>query len=89
MVIRDNFAVKNNYAYICAHFRLSVFLFFKVIIDADNNMMPTDNLAPSSLAWCRSLGSDATKVSDIMDNRDQKITDAINYGISQANEEAV
>ena len=68
---------------------LSVFLFFKVIVDVDNNMMPTDNLAPSSLAWCRSLGSDATKVSEIMNNRDQKITEAINYGISLANEEAV
>ena len=68
---------------------LSVFLSFKVILDADNNMMPTDDLAPSSLAWCRSHGSDVTKVSEIINGKEPRIAEAINNGIELANKEAV
>ena len=68
---------------------LSAFLTFKVILDSDNNMMPTEDLAPSSLAWCRLQGSEATKVSDVMNGKDPRITAAINNGITLANEEAI
>ena len=68
---------------------LSAFLTFKVVLDTDNNMMPTDDLAPSALAWCQSKGSNATRVQQLLNDPDSRITKAINEGIALANAEAV
>ena len=68
---------------------LSCFLTFKVILDQDNEQMPTDFLTPSAIAWCRALGSDATKVSDIILDPDKEVMRAIEEGVVRANKKAV
>jgi len=34
---------------------------------------PHDNLTPVAVDWCRSIGSNADKVSDIIDKNDVKV----------------
>ena len=34
---------------------LSCFLTFKVVVDKSNNDMPTDELTPASIDWCKSV----------------------------------
>ena len=34
---------------------------------------PYDTLKPSTVEWCRSVGSDAKTVSEIIDNNDEKV----------------
>ena len=68
---------------------LSCFLTFK-----NNNTpmeMPTDSLSPAAIDWCRSAGSNATKVSDILSDPDknQTLMAAVQDGIDRANERAV
>ena len=68
---------------------ISCFLTFKVILDQDNEQMPTDRLAPSAIAWCKSVGSAATKVSDVILDPDEKVMDAIENGVARANKKAI
>ena len=41
-------------------------------VDVDTQE-PFDTLTPAAVDWCRSVGSDANKVSDIIDNGDEKV----------------
>jgi len=41
-------------------------------VDVDTQE-PYDTLTPIAVDWCRSVGSDANKVSDIIDNGDDKV----------------
>ena len=69
---------------------LSCFLSFKVELDMENDNMPTDNLATSAVAWCKSVGSTATTVSQIIcEPPDHNILDAIQRGIDKANQKAI
>ena len=65
---------------------LSVFLTLKTVVQND---MPTDKLAPEAVLWCQSVGSNATKVSDILSGPDGKIMSAIQAGIDRANKQAI
>ena len=68
---------------------LSCFLTFNVIIDKQNEQMPTDNLTPATISWCQSIGSDAKKVSEILEKPDMNVMKAVQAGIEQANKRAV
>ncbi|XP_013385720.1 long-chain-fatty-acid--CoA ligase ACSBG2 isoform X3 [Lingula anatina] len=62
---------------------LSMLLTMKV--EVDDNGAPTDKLSKVATDWCRSLGSSASTVSDILDNNDAKVLKAIQEGIDRAN----
>ena len=69
---------------------LSCFLSFKVELDMENDNIPTDKLATSAVAWCKSVGSTATTVSQIISEPpDHHTLDAIQRGIDKANEKAI
>ena len=68
---------------------LSCFLTVKVIVDKDNNDMPTNELTPETIEWCRSVGSNATKVTDILSGPDAAFLNAIQAGIDRANKGAI
>ena len=65
---------------------LSVFLTFKVVMDNDS---PTNNLTPSAIEWCESLGRKVSTVDEILSGPDVKIMAAIQKGIDRANKKAV
>lgn len=66
---------------------LSVFLTFKVVMDNDT---PTNQLTPTAIEWCQSLGRQNIKtVDDILQGPDVKIMSAIQTGIDRANKHAV
>ncbi len=44
---------------------------------------PTDDLMPDAIEWCQSVGSNATKVSEILDVMDPKVMQAIQQGIDR------
>jgi len=67
---------------------LSTFLSLKVNIDKTNET-PTDELAPTAVIWCQSVGSNATKVSDILRGPDGRVMNAIQAGIDRANKKAI
>ena len=68
---------------------LSCFLTFNVIIDKQNEQMPTDDLTPATISWCQSIGSDAKKVSEILEKPDMNVMRAVQAGIEQANKRSV
>ena len=68
---------------------LSCFLTLKVILDKTNNDMPTNELTPAAIEWCKSVGSNATKVTDILSGPDGNVMAAIQAGIDKANKRAV
>jgi len=68
---------------------LSCFLSFKVVVDRDNNDMPTNALTPETVEWCRSIGSNATKVTDILNGPDAAVLNGIQAGIDKANKAAI
>ena len=68
---------------------LSCFLSFKVVVDRDNNDMPTNALTPEAVEWCRSIGSNATKVTDILNGPDAAVLNGIQAGIDKANKASV
>jgi long-chain-fatty-acid--CoA ligase ACSBG len=68
---------------------LSCFLSFKVVVDRDNNDMPTNALTPETVEWCRSIGSNATKVTDILNGPDAAALNGIQAGIDKANKAAI
>ena len=68
---------------------LCCFLTFKVIVDKANNHMPTDELDLAAIDWCKSVGSTATKVSDVLSGLDGNVMSAIQEGIDRANSRAI
>lgn len=67
---------------------LSCFMTFKVVVDRTNNDMPTDDLLPEAVEWCRSVGSNATKVTEILKGPDAAVLNGIQAGIDKANKKA-
>ena len=51
-------------------------------------MEPTDKLTPLALDWCKKVGSAATTVTELLNNNDDKVTEAIQEGIKRANARA-
>lgn len=49
---------------------------------------PEDELIPEAVEFCRKLGSNATRVSEIAGGRDREIHAAIQEGINRVNEKA-
>jgi len=68
---------------------ISCFLTFKVILDTENNLAPTNELTPSTISWCNSVGSNARTVSEILSTPDVIVMNAIQEGIDMANRKAV
>ena len=68
---------------------LTCFLTFKVIVDKEKNDVPTDELDSAAIDWCISVGSSATKVSDILNGLDGNVMAAIQEGIDNANKRAI
>ena len=51
--------------------------------------MPTDDLTPTTVSWCQSVGSNATKVSEILGRPDMNVMKAVQDGIDMANKRSV
>lgn len=51
--------------------------------------MPTNELTPSTISWCNSVGSNAKSVSEILSKPDVNVMNAIQEGIDVANRKAV
>ena len=68
---------------------LSCFLTLKVVVDNNNSDMPTNDLTPEAIEWCRSVGSNAKQVTDILLGPDAEVLNAIQTGINQANKSAM
>jgi len=66
----------------------STFLTLAVEVDPDT-MQPSSNLTPAALDWCRSVGSNANTVEDILSGPDANVMRGIQKGIDAANREAV
>ncbi|KAM9858747.1 long-chain-fatty-acid--CoA ligase ACSBG2-like [Aulostomus maculatus] len=65
---------------------LSMLLTLKCVVD--DNGEPTDELTPEALAFCQSCGVTATKVSEIVANKEPAIYKAIQEGIERVNARA-
>lgn len=52
-------------------------------------MEPTEELSPEAVEFCRQLGSQATKVSDIVGGEDKEVYRAIQEGIDRVNSAAI
>ena len=44
---------------------------------------PLDELTPEALAWCKGVGCQATKLSDILDTNDSNVMKGIKEGIDR------
>uniref|UniRef100_A0A3P8WG75 Long-chain-fatty-acid--CoA ligase ACSBG2 n=1 Tax=Cynoglossus semilaevis TaxID=244447 RepID=A0A3P8WG75_CYNSE len=66
---------------------LSMLLTVKCQVNAESGE-PEDDLTPEAVQFCRSFGSNATKVSEIAGGRDQAVNKAIQEGINRVNEKA-
>ena len=55
----------------------------------DDMKNPTDYLDPFAVDWCKSIGSNATKVSEILSGPDGNVLNAIQDGIDKANKIAI
>lgn len=49
---------------------------------------PEDELTPAAVEFCRKLGSNATRVSEVAGGRDRAVHAAIQEGINRVNEKA-
>ncbi|XP_060075848.1 long-chain-fatty-acid--CoA ligase ACSBG2-like [Ylistrum balloti] len=67
---------------------LSMLITLKVTVDPDSGE-PTDNLTREAKQWCQSVGSESTKLSDIINDKDAVVLNAIQAGIDRANNKAV
>ena len=64
---------------------LSILLTLKVDINKENDL-PTDQLTSTARRWCESIGSNATKVSEILDEPPTGLVkNEIECGIGRAN----
>uniref|UniRef100_A0A8C6M974 Long-chain-fatty-acid--CoA ligase ACSBG2 n=1 Tax=Nothobranchius furzeri TaxID=105023 RepID=A0A8C6M974_NOTFU len=66
---------------------LSMLLTIKCDINAETGN-PEDELLPEAVEFCRKLGSNATRVSEIAGGRDRAVHTAIQEGINRVNEKA-
>ena len=67
---------------------LSIILTLKVDINLENDL-PTDDLTSNAKLWCESIGSNATKASEILDEPPTGLVKSeIECGISRANARA-
>ena len=62
-------------------------IFLQTEIDPDTTE-PSDKLASVTLEWCKSIGSDAKVLGDLMDGKDQAVLKAIQAGIDKVNKKA-
>ncbi|XP_069137108.1 long-chain-fatty-acid--CoA ligase ACSBG2-like isoform X3 [Argopecten irradians] len=67
---------------------LSMLITLKVTVDPDTGE-PTDNLTREAKTWCQSIGSESTKLTDIINDKDTVVLNAIQAGIDRANNKAV
>ena len=68
---------------------LNILLTLKVDINKENDV-PTDDLTPNARLWCKSIGSNATKVSKILDEpQTGSVKKEIECGIGRANARVV
>ena len=68
---------------------ISILLTLKVEINKENDI-PTDDLTSYARQWCESIGSNATKVSDILDEPPTGLVKKeIERGIGRANARAI
>ncbi|KAL0979625.1 hypothetical protein UPYG_G00187460 [Umbra pygmaea] len=65
---------------------LSMMLTLKCLLDGDGE--PTDELSPEAVAFCKQQGVTATKVSEIIANKEMAIYKAIQEGIERVNAKA-
>lgn len=63
---------------------LSCLVTLKVVVDPDTGE-PSDNLTDIAIEFCKSVGSEAKTVSEILATKDEKIMKAIQEGIDRAN----
>ena len=57
---------------------------YKVVVDVET-AEPSDNLTDVALDYCKSIGSQAKTVSEILSTKDEKVMKAIQEGIDRAN----
>ncbi|KAG5839507.1 hypothetical protein ANANG_G00205710 [Anguilla anguilla] len=67
---------------------LSMLLTLKCACNAET-MEPTDELSLEAVEYCQQLGSQATKVSDIIGGKDKEIYRSIQEGIDHVNSRAI
>ncbi|XP_010003883.1 PREDICTED: long-chain-fatty-acid--CoA ligase ACSBG2 [Chaetura pelagica] len=67
---------------------LSMLLTLKCNVDVETGE-PEDDLTPEAVEFCQKLGSQATRVSEIISTKDKAVYAAIQKGISTVNEGAV
>ncbi|XP_071167189.1 long-chain-fatty-acid--CoA ligase ACSBG2-like isoform X3 [Mytilus edulis] len=67
---------------------LSMILCLKVDVDTET-AEPSNNLTTDCKEWCKSIGSQATTVEDIIDKKDAVVLKAIQDGIDRANAKSV
>ncbi|XP_041795274.1 long-chain-fatty-acid--CoA ligase ACSBG1 [Chelmon rostratus] len=67
---------------------LSMLLTLKCCSDTET-MEPTEELSPEAVEFCKQLGSQATKVSDIIGGKDKEVYRAIQEGINRVNSAAI
>jgi long-chain-fatty-acid--CoA ligase ACSBG len=67
---------------------VSVFLTLLTDVDLET-MEPTSNLTGSTKDWCRSVGSQANTVMDVLNGPDRNVMSAIQRGIDKVNARAV
>ena len=61
---------------------LVFFLVLQTVVNVDT-AEPTDDLTQEAIDWCRSVGSSATQLSQILDNNDKEVMAAIQAGIDR------
>ncbi|XP_069482633.1 long-chain-fatty-acid--CoA ligase ACSBG2-like [Ambystoma mexicanum] len=66
---------------------LSMLLTLKCIVDV-NSLEPKDDLTPDVIEFFQQVGSNATRVSEVVNSRDPAIYDAIQKGIDRVNQKA-
>lgn len=66
---------------------LSMLLTLKCNINAETGE-PLDELTPEAIRFCRQVGSNATKVSEIVNNQDEAVYKAIQTGVDKVNKQA-
>ncbi|XP_072241987.1 long-chain-fatty-acid--CoA ligase ACSBG1 [Leuresthes tenuis] len=67
---------------------LSMLLTLKCCDNAET-LEPTEELSMEAVEFCRQLGSQATKVSDIVEGRDKEVHRAVQKGIDRVNSAAI
>ena len=69
-------------------FVIQTFLTFKTIVNKETDL-PTNELTKVSIDWCRSIGSSAMTMDEILKGPDAAVMKAIQNGIDKANSKAI